>query len=287
MNERPKISVVVPVYSGDAYLSEMLDKLFLSGLRRNAGRRLEIVIVDDRSPLKAETEALAGAASAWADVVYHRNQSNLGYMRSANKGLSLATGSRLLLCNSDTRLSPGALDRLEAALDADPRIGMAGPVTNGGYDTPLQQVHDAPPPLESFSDPEFARFDEYGRALAARLLPPVQALWLISFCTLIRREVLDSVGPLDEGFKYGYMEELDYGIRARRAGWKLAVAPDAFIFHGGLHNRWKLGKNGSCQSGGSSHLRTYYRVARSALYMVRKHGLASISTPQNAIDPRL
>lgn len=277
---RPSVSVIIPVYSGDSYLFEMLDKLCLSGLRRNAGKRIELVIVDDRSPLEAETAALVRAASEWADVVYHRNPVNLGYIRSANKGMALASGSRFLLCNSDTRIAPGALARLEAALDADPGVGLAGPVTNGGYNTPLQQLGELPAPLESFSDGELFRIDDFGRSLAGRGLRPVAAHWLISCCTLIRREVFETVGPLDEGFKYGYMEDLDYGIRAARSGWKLAAVPDAFVFHGGLRKGWTITPNGSCQTSGSSKLRTLFQVMRSVLYMARKYGLKAISLPQ-------
>jgi len=165
---RPSVSVIIPIYSGDSYLSEMLGKLCLSGLRRNSGKRIELVIVDDKSPLEAETAALVRAAAEWADVVYHRNPVNMGYIRSANKGMVLASGSRFLLCNSDTRLAPGALARLEAAMDADPGVGLAGPVTNGGYNTPLQQVGEPPAPLVSFSDSELLRIDDFGRSMSAR-----------------------------------------------------------------------------------------------------------------------
>ena len=284
---RPSVSVIIPIYSGDSYLSEMLGKLCLSGLRRNSGKRIELVIVDDKSPLEAETAALVRAAAEWADVVYHRNPVNMGYIRSANKGMVLASGSRFLLCNSDTRLAPGALARLEAAMDADPGVGLAGPVTNGGYNTPLQQVGEPPAPLVSFSDSELLRIDDFGRSMSARGLKPVKARWLISFCTLIRREVFETVGPLDEGFKYGYMEELDYGIRARRAGWKLAAVPDAFVFHGGLRKGWTISPNGSCQTGGSSRVRTFLRLMRSALYLIRKYGLQSITATQDYKDKHL
>lgn len=53
MSPRPALSVIVTVYSRDRYLSEMFGKLFLSGLRLNAGRRVELVLVDDASPLEA------------------------------------------------------------------------------------------------------------------------------------------------------------------------------------------------------------------------------------------
>jgi hypothetical protein len=56
--------------------------------------------------------------------------------------------------------------------------------------------------------------------------------FLNGFCLLIRREVIDSIGYFDEeNFGDGYGEENDYCLRARQAGWKLAVADDTYIFH--------------------------------------------------------
>jgi GT2 family glycosyltransferase len=47
---------------------------------------------------------------------------------------------------------------------------------------------------------------------------------------LIRREVIDQVGGLDEGFAWGY-EDVDYCLRARRAGWRVQYVPDARVMH--------------------------------------------------------
>jgi GT2 family glycosyltransferase len=279
----PALSVIVPVYSRDAYLTEMLEKLFLDGLRRSCSVRPELVIVDDASPLAAETAALARAAESWADVVYFRNPENLGYVRSANKGLSLASGRRLLLCNSDTRLNPGALSRLMAALDSDPRLGLAGPVSNGAFNSSMQLAAGLPPPLRSFSGTELGRFDAFGAELGALALPCAEAGWLMGFCTLLRREALEATGPLDEGFGFGYMEEVDYAIRARRAGWKLAVVPDAFVFHGGLRAGLQFaGPNAGSQTGRAFPARTLFRIIRGLFHLVRKHGWNAVGIPQDA-----
>lgn len=277
------LSVIVPVYSRDGYLAEMLDRLFLSGLRLNAGKRVELVMIDDASPLEAETAASAREAGRWADVIYHRNTQNLGYLRSANKGLSLATGSRLLLCNSDTRLAPGALARLEAALDSDPGLGLAGPVSNGAFISPLQRTEAPPAELRSFDDAELARFDAFGLALSGRELPPVEAAWLVGFCTLLKREAFTELGPLDERFGFGYMEEVDYAIRARKAGWKLAVVPDAFVFHGGLRKNFQLaGPNAGSQTARAIPLITAFRILRGLFRLGRKYGWNAMGIPQDA-----
>ncbi|MBI4656135.1 MAG: glycosyltransferase family 2 protein [Elusimicrobia bacterium] len=261
----------------------MMDRLCFGGLRLNAGRRIELVIVDDASPLESETVAVVRAVSDWADVIYHRNQSNLGYVRSANKGFSLATGSYLLLCNSDTRLSPGALDRLIEAIDADSRMGMAGPVTNGAFNSKLQTANNLPVPLKSFSDTEIARFDEFGRALALQTGRFLEAGWLLGFCAMIRREVFESIGGLDEGFGFGYLEEVDYAIRMRRAGWKLAVVPNAFVFHGGLLRSLQFaGPNAGSQTNRSFPLRTFFWITKGLFYLVRKYGWKAVGIPQDA-----
>lgn len=279
-----KLSVVVPVYSGDAYLAGMFRSLFLDGLRRNAGRRIELVIVDDASPLRAETERAAEEASAWADVVYHRNPGNLGYLASANKGLALSSGGYVLLCNSDTRLAPGALDRLLDAL-REPATGIAGPMTNGAFNSLEQLAGDTPAPLASFEEAELLRFDSYGAALAARGRPAAEAGWLIGFCMLLKREMLEDVGLFDESFGYGYLEELDYAIRARKAGWKLAVAPDAFVFHGGLRSSWSpAGPNSGSQTGRAFPVRTFFRISRGLWRIVRKYGWGAVGLPQDPAE---
>jgi GT2 family glycosyltransferase len=277
------LSVIVPVYSRDAYLSEMFDKLFLEGLRTNAGRRVELVIVDDASPLERETAELARRAEAWASVVFCRNKENLGYLRSVNRGLSLATGTRLLVCNSDTRVSPGSVEAMLRALESDASVGIVGPVSNGAFNSSVQQAAACPAPITSFSGPELDRFDGYGRALAGTGLPHLEAGWLLGFCLLMRREVLERLGPFDEGFGYGYLEEIDYAVRARRAGWKLAVAPGAFVFHGGLRRGPQpTGGNAGSQTARLFPVRTVFRIFRGMLHMVRKHGWRALGLPQEA-----
>ncbi|MBI4350603.1 MAG: glycosyltransferase family 2 protein [Elusimicrobia bacterium] len=283
MSEQKTVSVIVPVYSCDAYLAGMLEDLFLSGLRLNAGRPVELVLVDDASPLEKETAAQALKAREWARVIYLRNAENLGYVRSVNRGLAAATGELLLVCNSDTRLSPGSLDALCAALDSGPSVGIVGPVSDGAFNSSIQQAAGCPDRLRSFSREELARFDACGERLAAGAAPPFEAGWLLGFCTLMRREVYAGLGPFDEGFGYGYLEEIDYAIRARRAGWKLAVAPGAFVFHGGLRRGPQpTGNNAGSQTARLFPVRTMLRLLRGLYYMARKHGWRSIGIPQDA-----
>lgn len=280
-NER--LSVIVPVYSCDRYLLEMFERLFLDGLRRHGGPGLQLVVVDDASPLGAETEALVRGASAWAETVYIRNAANLGYVKSVNAGLSAASGELLLLCNSDTRITPGSIERLRAALDSGPRAGMAGPVSNGGFSSALQQHRGGPAPLTSFAPEELARFDAFGSALASAPAAPVEAGWLLGFCLLIRRAVYQEIGPFDEDFGFGYLEEMDYAIRARRAGWKLLAAPDSFVYHGGLRTSAQFAApHAGSQTARLFPFKSFFRIMRGQRALIKKYGWKVVGVPQDA-----
>ena len=56
---------------------------------------------------------------------------------------------------------------------------------------------------------------------------------LVGYCLLMRREVIDSIGFLDESFGIGNFEDDDYCLRARQAGFKTVIARDAFVHHVG------------------------------------------------------
>lgn len=276
----PKLSVIVPVYSADPYLHGMFRDLFLDGLRRNADAPgLELVVVDDASPLRTETEAAAREAAAWARVRYLRNPANLGYLKSCNAGLAAATGDLLVLCNSDTRFCPGALRRMSASAMDNPEVGMVGPVTNGAF-AASEQLSERVPHPSDFSRAELDRLDSAAAAVQAGG-PLVDVRWLLGFCVLLKRAVLSGIGPLDEKFWFGYQEEVDYGIRARRAGWRLCVDPGAFVFHGGLRRPLTLaGSRSGSQTSSLMPLRTLLRITFNIAYLWRKHGLAEITAPQ-------
>jgi glycosyltransferase involved in cell wall biosynthesis len=74
--------------------------------------------------------------------------------------------------------------------------------------------------------------DRMGALVAACGVGAVALPFLNGFCYMIRGALLREIGLFDEGaFGAGYGEENDFSIRARQAGWKLAVASDAYVFH--------------------------------------------------------
>ncbi|MBI2424923.1 MAG: glycosyltransferase [Candidatus Hydrogenedentes bacterium] len=164
-------------------------------------------------------------------VVVHAER-NLGFAAGVNLGLAHREGHALLL-NSDTIVSPGWLEGLIAPLDEDPGIGAVGPMSN--YVSGVQLL----PGLD------FKHIDEI-HAYAAQCAEAhagqrLEVNRLVGFCLLIRDTVADAVGDLDGQYGIGNYEDDDYCMRVQRAGHRLVVARDAFVFHYGSRTFLAMG----------------------------------------------
>jgi GT2 family glycosyltransferase len=172
----------------------------LRSIRETSDAR--VILVDNGSP----TKDLA-AVEALVDVLIE-NDTNLGFARAVNQGLSVATADYMCIQNNDTIMYEHGYDRLVAHLKGDERLGLVGPLTNNA-DT-FQRV----------TGPEDA-----GQGL-------FYTDGLVAFfCTVMPRRTLDEVGLLSEDYGLGYGEDDDYCIRVRRAGYQLGVARDVYVHH--------------------------------------------------------
>jgi N-acetylglucosaminyl-diphospho-decaprenol L-rhamnosyltransferase len=139
-----------------------------------------------------------------------------------------------LLLNADTIVHPGALRAMLDMLTARPDVGIVGPRLENPDGTPQISCFRAPTPISEFL--EAARTGPLTRLLPGYEVPlavPATTLepdWISFACALIRREVVQQVGYLDEGY-YLYYDDPDYCRRARRAGWGILHCPQARIVH--------------------------------------------------------
>jgi GT2 family glycosyltransferase/glycosyltransferase involved in cell wall biosynthesis len=222
-----RVDVIVPVYDALEDVKRCLEALF-------AHRELvsEIVVVNDRSGPET-TELLRGFAERDGGISLIENEQNVGYTRAANVGLRRSRAPYVLLLNSDTIVSEGWLARLLGCADSDERIGIVGPLSNAATWQSVPEVKDASGKFAVNALP--AGFTVAGMAAvvagcSSRAYP--RAPFLNGFCLLIKRAVLDAVGLFDEiAFPWGYGEENDLCVRARDAGFELAIADDAFVYH--------------------------------------------------------
>ncbi|UVF18364.1 DUF616 domain-containing protein [Microvirga terrae] len=192
-----------------------------------------IIIVNDRSD-EATSSYLREFATGRNQVSLVENDQNLGYTRSANRGLCAGKSAFRILLNSDTIVSPDWSLKLLDAASQSPRIGIVGPLSNAAGAQSIPEIKakgkntaiNLLPPGVAPSDVDIA-CEGWSDADLVPRVPLVHG-----FCFGIKKEVIESIGLFDdENFKLFYGEENDYCFRALEAGFDLAVATNTFVYH--------------------------------------------------------
>jgi GT2 family glycosyltransferase/tetratricopeptide (TPR) repeat protein len=209
-------------------------RMCLESVLRHTERPYELLLVDngstDATPAYLEE---VGTRPGPVRVEVIRNDTNRGFPVGANQGRARAQGNYLVFLNNDTVVTEGWLEGLIARTEsASLGIGLVGPVSN--YAAAPQHVptdYTDAEGLGKFADGRRRGFA--GRSLAAARLS--------SFCLLVRRAVLERIGGFDERFGIGLYDDDDLCLRAREAGFGMAVALDVFVHHFGSQTFKGLG----------------------------------------------
>ncbi|HXU45690.1 MAG TPA: glycosyltransferase family 2 protein [Thermoanaerobaculia bacterium] len=233
----PAISIVIP--SRDTKELTLACLASLGG----AGPEREILLVDDGG-----RDGTAEAASALPGVTVLRSETSQGFTRSANRGLAAARGRLLFLLNSDTEVEPDALAEIERAFAADPTLGAAGAALSYPDGRPQWSGGGEPTGLWLFVLASGIA-PLLGRLRFYRRLRPIgrsgEVAWVTGAALAIRREAFEQVGLLDEAFRF-YAQDLDYCLRLRAAGWRVAILPGVRVRH---HQGATIGTDPGASSG--------------------------------------
>lgn len=222
-----RLDVIVPIYKNAALVRACV-KSILDQIEEIAAHKPRLVLIND-SPADEEVKSLlSGYASAGGDLMVLNNESNLGYVRSVNRGLAQAErdGHDVLLVNSDTQTFPGTLSKLLEAVRADPQIGFASPRSNNAAMCSLPHFFGSSHPTPEQS---YRRWLEISRTMPLYHFAPTAA----GFYLYISHLVLANHGGFREEFGFGYEEENDLVMRAGKVGTRAIIVNHAFAYHRG------------------------------------------------------
>ena len=238
----PFFSIVIANYNGDRHLRTCLD-----ALRKQTFSDFEVIAADDAS----QDASLALVERDFHEVRLAINRQNQGFAATCNTGASASNGRIIVMLNTDTEPDPRWLEELVRAIVANPQAGcIASKLLLFGDRARLHTAGDA------------LRIDGTPRNLGAwqvddgRYDDGAQVFSACGGAAAYRRDVWEALGGFDEEF-WMYMEDVDFGFRARLAGFDTVLAPEAKVYH-------------HVSASGGDTLASYY-VGRNSIWLIAKN----------------
>jgi len=187
---------------------------------------------DDQSAEQIASAIQTRSWNKWCQLV--RSETNGGFAAGNNLGFRTTEAEAYLLLNSDTRVANGSIAQLLAIMKDNPRAGLIGPRLEGPDGEPQISCFRYRSPLTEFV--AAAATGPVSRLLRSLDVgigvcdEPFEPPWLSFAGVVIRRELIEQIGPMDDAY-FMYFEDIDYCRQARRAGWKVLHDPSARIIH--------------------------------------------------------
>jgi GT2 family glycosyltransferase len=187
---------------------------------------------------------------------------NLGYTGNNNVGIREAVkqdADWVFVLNEDTVIDEDCISRLISVAASDPGVGIAGP---------LVYHYDEPAVIQSAGGKLDKRWLAVhigqNEADQGQFSQPREVDYVSGCAILVKREVIEQIGDLEEKFFY-YWEETDWCARAREHGWKVLLVPQARLWHKGVQRDYRPGPNV-----------TYYNTRNRFGFLARHHAPLSI-----------
>lgn len=209
----------------------------LASIYKNTHKISFEIIISDNASTDGSQEMVK---NKFPQVFLIENQENLGFIKASNLGLRNYNARYALLLNDDTVVKDSALDKMVEFMDNHPEAGACGPKLLN-IDGTLQRQ---------------------GGLLGKRFWrsnKPVTVDFVIGAVLIVRKEVIDKVGILDENL-YFYNDDLDWCVRIRKAGWKIYFLPQAEVMHYGGYSSRRVFKG-----------KLFVEGFKGGLYFCRKH----------------
>lgn len=227
-----KLSVIIVSYKVRFYIEQCLHSLF----RAVDGIETEVYIVDNHS----DDGSVEYLTQKFPNVNIISSNRNLGFSRANNVAIKQCTGEYVLLLNPDTIVGEHTIHDVLAFMDEHERASGAGVMMlkdNG--EKAMESRRGVPTPMTAFYRmsglcaryPNSRRFARYYMSYLSWDEPAQIEIISGAFC-MLRREVLDKVGLLDEDY-FMYGEDIDLSFRLLKVGYENWYIPTKILHYKG------------------------------------------------------
>jgi GT2 family glycosyltransferase len=270
MDNQSSLAIIIISFNVRKLLQECLESIY----RETRRTRCEIWVIDNNS----RDDSVAMLKQSFPDVRLIENKENLGFTRANNQAIARCRSDLVLLLNPDTLIQDGALDKMVQFMDEHPEVGVSGcRVENPDGSLQLACRRSIPTPQVAFYRMTgLSRLFPHSKVMAKYNLTyldpdqPHEVDAVSGAFLMIRRQVVNQIGMLDETF-WIFGEDIDWCIRAQKAGSKVMYYPEAHILHY---------KGIGCSTNSRKTNYEYYR----AMYLFhRKHFAKDYSPLTNSI----
>jgi len=206
MQSDKKVSIIIAVFNQLAYT-----KLAVESILNNTDTPFELVIVDNGS--RPEVKAYFDSLKDRVDIVYIRNEANLGPIKAVNQGIRASLSYYVMAIHNDVIiLEKGWLGKIVSFMEGDLKIGLAGLAGRKEiYKTGCVNEESLKHNLQN-EDLNPAMRDEVS-----------QVAVVDGLCFIMRRELIKRIEGLDETYGYMHCYDLDLSLKSIAAGFKNAV----------------------------------------------------------------
>lgn len=253
-----EVSIIIVSFNTRKLLKSCLESI----KEKTKGVSYEVLVVDNAS----KDGSAEMVKREFPEVTLIGNKKNLGFAAANNQGITQARGKFVLLLNSDTLLIEDVISDMVVWMKDHLKVGIAtASLTNP--DGSLQPTGGFAPTLGRVATWMFFLDD---LPFFSRLLRPIhphsptflvaskfytqerELDWVTGAFMLVRRKVFDQVGLLDEDF-FMYVEDVEFGYRAKKTGWQVVYVPSYHLVHfGGASDKRKSDKGRPAYFGGTS-----------------------------------
>ncbi|MBT3630249.1 MAG: glycosyltransferase family 2 protein [Candidatus Marinimicrobia bacterium] len=224
------LSIIIVSYNTEAILEKALRKVYA----QTEYSDFEVIVVDNNS----WDGSCDMVAQKFPEVHLIRHDSNSGFAAGNNIGIKQAKGEYVLLLNSDAYVFSDTLRDSVEYMEANPTVGIMGAQLVCEDGSPQPSAREFPTPWKKLKvmtgyesrHPSYATYYDYFQAPQGEKPAPRKVGWVPGTYFMIRREVVEKVGLLDEMF-FMYFEEVDYCYRSTKAGWDVVFNPTVTVIH--------------------------------------------------------